>query len=123
MKMNKLMLNFIEYISLAMITLLKPQILISDLNTIYQMLLNYPDTDLGVIKINAFRIKESLNEGKKFSDDLRKSEGTTVSSLLVVDDEIIVRLEQLYLKYKKDIGLKDSKDFLSIIIKLKNNKK
>jgi hypothetical protein len=117
------MLNFIEYISLAMITLLKPQILISDLNTIYQMLLNYPDTDLGVIKINAFRIKESLNEGKKFSDDLRKSEGTTVSSLLVVDDEIIVRLEQLYLKYKKDIGLKDSKDFLSIIIKLKNNKK
>jgi hypothetical protein len=113
-----------------MITLMKPQsimpsnlVLIADLNTIYQLLLNYPETDIGVIRTAAFKIKESLNEGKKFSDEMRKSDCTTASSLLIVDDEIIIRLEQLYLKYKKDIGLRDSKDFLTIIIKLKKNKK
>jgi hypothetical protein len=97
-----------------------------DLNTIYQTLLNFPVIDIGYLVNAAFKVKEKIKMEKKMSDDslsVRKSEGTTTAESFIVDDEIIFRLEQLYLKYKKNISLKDSKDLLTIIIKLKNNKK
>jgi hypothetical protein len=118
-----------------MIIYLKPRckfllirlVIISDLNTIYQMFLNYPDIEINTIKSIAFKLRESLKKDSRNSkgsdySDIRKSEGTTMVSSFVVDDEIIYRLEQLYLKYKKNINLKDSKEFLTTIIKLKNYK-
>jgi hypothetical protein len=76
-----------------------------------------------LIKTNAFKIKQNLKNGKTVQ--FRKSEGTSTTTMtqsFIVEDDMIIRLEQLYLKYKKEMGLKDSKDLLNIIIKLKDYK-
>jgi hypothetical protein len=116
---KKAKFNLLDYLCLSIIYKYKDEcknliniVITYDLNTIYQFLLQNRQKD--------DYIKELINLSFTIRNTIKKTNIMRKQSLINYN-EISSKLEHIYLKYKKHLGLNDGKDLLVILIKLKNN--